>query len=275
MYASTKKPISWGALVLVFIVVLALGIGGYIFYSFWKEDQSTAEIEVPSPPTSPQETTQEIASPPVESSPQSNAGQEELETEDLTLLEELQTLQLTEEQFAQLQMGRGVLDDFAERFFQYESILRKDGFFEFFKTLVFDYIENRAISVKHMKESDPAFGKVHEEFVTWVIEQEDEKLVALAQFVGFYLVEELYQLPLTLLAAGLSAEMADIDFQMPVVVFGRETSPIRDGNGELKMNEQASLDSYTSAQQFLYRRGPEFSAKVLVFLEAYLAYEGY
>lgn len=272
MYASTKKPISWVALVLVFIGVLVLGIGGYIFYSSLKEDPSIAEIEVPPLPDAPQEKTPQ---PVEEPSSQNNARQEELEAENLALLEQIQTLQLTKEQFAQLQVGRGVLDDFAQRFFQYESILNKASFFQFFKMLVFDYIENRAISVKHMKESDPVFGKVHEEFVTWVIGQEDAKLVALAQFVGFYLVEELYQLPLTLLAAGLSAEMEAIDFQMSVIVLDTETPPIRDGNGELKMNEKAGLDSYTSAQQFLYRRGPQFSAKVLVFLQAYLAYEGY
>ena len=272
MYASTKKNVSWGLILLVIVGVVALGAGGSVFYSYWKAQQEPViELELNPPTPRPLEE----ALPPPEPATFPNEQQQVSQDENASLLAQIETLEVSKEQFEQLQLGRAVLDDFAQQFFKYESILNNASFFQFFRGLVFDYIENRAISVKQMKESDPAFGKAHEEFVAWVIAQEDEKLVALAQFVGFYLVEHLYQLPLTLLASGLSAEIQAIDFESPVVVLDQETPPIRDGNGELKMNEKASLDRYTSAQQFLYRRGPQFSAKVLVVLEAYLAYEGY
>lgn len=279
MYASTKKPLSWGTLLLIIVLIIGVIVGGYFLYSYWKAHQD-ASLEIslaptttslaPTPPTLPGDLPR-----PVDQLTAATNIQETLQNENDALLVKIQSLEINDEQLGRLKVGQEVLSDFAHRFFKYETVLNNASFFQFFSSLVLDYIENRAISVKNMKESNPLFRRVHEEFVAWVLAQEDEKLIALAHFVGFYLVEHLYQLPLTLLASGLSSEIEVIDFQVPVIVSDIETSPIRDGNGELKMNQKASLKGYTSAQQFLYRRGPQFSSKVLVFLYAYLAYEGY
>ncbi len=277
MYASTKKQLPVGVIVLIIIFALGILIGSYFLYSSWKAQQesslaisleTTPEANAPSAiHTSPEEIANRLA--------ESLQTQELLQDQNEVLSTSLEKMQVHQDQFDRVKLGREVLRDFTNRFFKYETVLNQSSFFHFFTHLVLDYIENRAISVKGMKISDPLFRKLHSEFVAWVLAQEDKKIQALADFVGFYLIERLYQLPLTLLASGLSTEIEVIDFNMPVFAENAELAPIRNANGELKMNKLVHLDNYTSAQQFFYRRGPKFSTKVMVFLQAYLAFEGY
>ncbi len=277
MYASTRKQTPLGTIVFIGVLVIGLAAGGYFLYSYWKDQQeSSLEISLNTPskmelppvaPVDPSEESDQLA--------EAIKTRATLQKENDTLITMLETLETNQTQAGQLRAGHAVLSDFANRFFKYETVLNNQSFFQFFNRLVLDYIENRTISVREMKTSDPLFKKLHQEFVVWVVAQEDQKLQALAHFAGFYVIEHLYHLPLTLLASGLSSEIEVIDFELPVLVSGAEKRPIRDKNGELKMNKEAHLDGYTSVQQFLYRRGPRFSTKIMVFLQAYLAYEGY
>ena len=277
MYASTKKQTPIGTLVFIGVLIIGLAVGGYFLYAYWKAQQASSleislnpapEPDTPSPaPTEISELTNQLA--------EAKNIQETLQKENEVLLTTIEALEINQAKSEQLKIGREVMSDFAARFFKYETVLNNQSFFQFFNKLVLDYIENRAITVREMKTSDPLFKRIHQEFVAWVIALEEEEIQALAFFVGFDVIEHLYHLPLTLLASGLSSEIEVIDFQLPVLVSGAETPPIRDENGELTMKKRAHLDGYTSAQQFLYRRGPKFTAKVMVFLQAYLAYEGY
>jgi len=275
MYASIRKQTPLGTIVFIGVLVIGLAAGGYFLYSYWKDQQeSSLEINLNTP--------SQVELPPAapvpdvsDQLPEAINTQETLQNENDSLITTIEDLEINQAQSMQLRAGRTVLSDFANRFFKYETVLNNQSFWQFFNKLVLDYIENRAITVREMKTSDPLFRRLHQEFVVWVVAQEDQKLQALAHFVGFYVIEHLYHLPLTLLASGLSSEIEMIDFQLPVLVSGVETPPIRDKNGQLKMKKEAHLEGYTSAQQFLYRRGPRFSTKVMVFLQAYLAYEGY
>ncbi|MBF0279303.1 MAG: hypothetical protein HQM13_16020 [SAR324 cluster bacterium] len=277
MYASTKKQTPLGTFAFIAVLALGLAIGGYFLFSYWQDQQespleislnSPSDIELPAAsPIEEQENTE-----PLEESAKADQA---LQKENDALIESISELESQQAKSEQLKVGRAVLSDFANRLFKYETVLNNKSFFQFFNKLVLDYIENRAISVKEMNISDPLFRKLHQDFVDWVVGQEDQKMQALARFVGFYVIEHLYHLPLTLLASGLSSEIEVIDFNLPVFVLDQETTPRRDQNGELKMEKRAHLEGYTSAQQFMYRRGPLFSAKVMVFLQTYLEYEGY
>ncbi|MBF0286309.1 MAG: hypothetical protein HQM14_00710 [SAR324 cluster bacterium] len=277
MYASTKKQPSTGVIVILITLVIGILIGGYFLYASWKAQQeSSLAISLDTSPEANAPSTAQISSEEVaDRLSEALQAQEILQSQNEVLSTSLEKMQIHQDQFDQVKLGRDVLLDFTNRFFKYEVVLNQSSFFHFFSQLVLDYIENRAISVKGMKVSDPLFRKLHNEFVGWVLAQEDEKIQALADFVGFYLIERLYQMPLTLMASGLSTEIEVIDFDAPVFVENVDIAPIRDERGELKMNKSVHLDNYTSAQQFFYRRGPKFSTKVMFFLQAYLAFEGY
>ena len=272
MQTSTKKRSSWGTIVLIAVLIAGLVIGGYFLYSYWKALQ-TSPLEISLDPSFHSE--KESSSSFFEDIPEVGKTidiQQVLQTENEELIAKLEGMETYQEQFDQLKVGREVMNDFAGRFLKYETLLNSNSFIQFFSELAQNYIENKAIPVKGIKTSHPLSERFHDEFMTWVINQEDEKFIALANFVSFYLVEPLYQLPLRRVASGLSSEIEAIDFQMLLQVANVERPPVRDKNGELKMGKRVYLHDYTSAQQFLYRRGPRFSAKMLVFLKTYLAY---
>ncbi len=310
MYPSTKKQPPFA---IIFIVVLvAFAVGGYLVYDQWQKQQSNSleislnspeipgeEASSPSTSSSASSETSALASavsppdslseppPPIlpenqevlERLTESLALQEQLQLSNQELASALEQSEAIQKRIERLLLGREVLSDFSTRFIKYKDLLGGDSFFRFFQKLVTLYIENRSISVEGINTEDPLFRKLHQDFVVWVISQDNERIQALAEFVGFHLVEYLYQLPLTLLASSLVTEIEVIDFNIPVTIENQGNTsaipPIRDDNGELKMDKSAHLDNYTDAQQFLYRRGPQFSSKVLLFLNTYLAYEGY
>lgn len=276
MRASTKNQTSWGMIVFIFVMIAGLVVGGYYLYSYWKAQQkSPLEISLdPSFDTKDESISSSFSEDLPEESENVNI-QHFLQTENDMLLARIEEMEIDLERLEQFKMGREVLNEFSTRFFKYEPLLNSNSFFQFCVVLAKDYVENKAVSASEINTSHPDFENLRREFINWVITQEDEKYIALANFLGFHLIEPLYQLPLTRVATGLSAEIEAIDFQMLVQDANAERPPVRDSNGELKMGKRVYLHDYTSAQQFLYRRGPLFSAKVLVFLKAYLAYDNH
>ena len=273
MQASIKNQTSWGTIVFIVVLIAGLVVGGYYMYSYWKAGQkSPLEISL-DPSFNSKEDSSSSFLEDVPDVDESIDIQQILQTENDELLAKIEGMEIDQEQLDQLKVGREVLNDFAAQFFKYEPLLNSNSFIQFFSELAQNFVQNKAVSVRGIKTSHPQFENLHREFISWVITQEDEKYIALANFVGFHLMEPLYQLPLTQVASGLSAEIEAIDFQMLVQVANSERPPVRDSNGELKMGKRVYLHDYTSAQQFLYRRGPRFSAKVLVFLKAYLDYD--
>lgn len=275
MYASTEKKIPWK----LFASIMAIGvliIGGLIWY-FYQNTQSSNSLAVSleaEPPAAPPPSSKVLSLEKTDELGNVTAALESLQKEHNELLVSVEDLETFQNRLEVLRLGKEVFNDFTVRFFQYENLLGSKSFYSFFTSLVSDYIANRRISVKPMKTKAPAFKMMHQEFVEWVLSQEDEKLEALATLVGFYVIERLYQLPLSSVASSLSAEISSIDFNKTLFMADVEVPPVRDANGELKMDTTVHLDDYTSAQQFFYRRGPLFSNKVMVFLNAYLAYEG-
>lgn len=173
-----------------------------------------------------------------------------------------------------LQQGREVLNDFASRFFKYEVLLQGKSFYQFIHTQVYNYVENRDISVKDANYKDPLFQSLKREFMQWVLAQKDQKIRAFAAFVGFHFEEAVYQLPLSLMASSIILELEKINFQDSVYVDFELTPPVRDEMGQLNMDKPAHLEKYSPAQQFFYRRGPKFTEQVVKFFEAYMAFEG-
>lgn len=275
MYASTEKKIPWGIISSI-VAIFIIALGGYTWYSY-QQSQSLPSLEI----SLEGETAAVTPAPSPVADPNSPII-EELRAENETLIARLDTLESSQkaleaerQHLESLKIGQAVLQDFTKRFFQYEKLLNAQSFFQFFNYLVTDYIANLRVSVRTMETTDPAFQKVHRELVEWVLAQDDEKLESLAHLVGFHMIERLYRLPLSLMASGLSTEIEAIDYQKPLFMREQETPPVRDANGELRMPAIAHLANYTEAQQFFYRRGPAFSEKVVTFLQAYLAYEGY
>ena len=159
MYASTRKQPPFGTIVFIGILVLGLAIGGYFLYSYWKSKQASSleiSLNTPSEPESlslaPSDSP-DVISPIIET----DEVKETLQKENDALITTIEVLESNQIKSDQLKLGRAVLSDFANRFFKYETVLNNQSFFQFFNTLVLNYIENRAISVKAMKTSDPLF----------------------------------------------------------------------------------------------------------------------
>ena len=272
---SDSTSFRWFSLLLVLLATLAFG--SYWLYSKWKEQQLQAlEVQIskqqpvlnPEPPPS-EPINVEIAR--LQQLLESSAiARQSLEEQNEALLTELDRLTKNIERLQRLKRGRAIVNDFISRFLQYEPVLGGRSFFDFFQTLALKYSETQSIPLKYFKRKEPLFQQFHQEIMTYAVEMNESDIQAVAEFVGFHIVERAFHLPLTLVASRLIIDIEAIDFDTVIFIEGKKVNPQRDTNGELILQKKAEMLEYSQAQQFFFRRGPQFSQTVLTFLKFYL-----
>ena len=115
-------------------------------------------------------------------------------------------------------------------------------------------------------------AQFRKDFTTWLVSRSNEEIEAIARFLSFFFAETLYDIPMTMFASRMTPELEEINFETPVLMQEVLTTPSRDSNGEMNEKKPTTVEKYSMAQQFFFRRGPKISEKAVVFLKAYLSY---
>ena len=110
------------------------------------------------------------------------------------------------------------------------------------------------------------------ELTSWLLLRSNEEIEAVARFLSFFFAETFYDIPMTMLASRMTPELDGINFDTPVLLKKVLTTASRDVNGEMNEKNPTTVEKYSMAQQFFFRRGPKISERVIVFLKAYLSY---
>jgi len=172
----------------------------------------------------------------------------------------------------QLLLGRSILRDFEKRFLNYKLFRKSGGFLSYMRQKTKHYLSDGKLGVnsKGIKKKDMV--SFRKELTSWLLLHSNEEIEAVARFLSFFFAETFYDIPMTMLASRMTPELEEINFGTPVLLKKVLTNASRDVNGEMNEKNPTTVEKYSMAQQFFFRRGPKISAKVIVFLKAYLSY---
>jgi len=172
----------------------------------------------------------------------------------------------------QLLLGRSTLRDFGKRFINFKLFKKSGGFLTYLRKKTKTYLSdgNLGINVSGIKKTE--LTKFRKEITNWLVARSNEEIEAMARFLSFFFAETLYDIPMTMLASRMTPELEEINFGTPVLIQEVLTTPSRDVNGEMNEKKPTTVEKYSMAQQFFFRRGPKISEKTVVFLKAYLSY---
>ena len=172
----------------------------------------------------------------------------------------------------QLLLGRSILRDFEKRFLNYKLFRKSGGFLSYMRQKTKHYLSDGKLGVnsKGIKKKDMVHFR--KELTSWLLLHSNEEIEAVARFLSFFFAETFYDIPMTMLASRMTPELEEINFDTPVLLKKVLTNASRDVNGEMNEKNPSTVEKYSMAQQFFFRRGPKISEKVVVFLKAYLSY---
>jgi hypothetical protein len=173
---------------------------------------------------------------------------------------------------AQLMLGRSTLRDFGKRFLNYKLFRKSGGFFRYMRLKTKAYLSDGQLGVNPSGIKQEDLAKFRKEITSWIILRSNEEIEAMARFLSFFFAETLYDIPMTMLSSRMTPELEEINFGTPVLLEKVLTTPSRDANGEMNEKKPTTVEKYSMAQQFFFRRGPKISEKAVVFLKAYLSY---
>ena len=172
----------------------------------------------------------------------------------------------------QLLLGRSTLRDFGKRFINFRLFKKSGGFLTYFRKKTKTYLSDGKLGIDFSGIKKKDLANFRKEITSWVVSRSNEEIEAMARFLSFFFAETLYDIPLTMLASRMTPELEEINFGTPVLIQEVPTTPSRDSNGEMNEKKPTTVEKYSMAQQFFFRRGPKISEKVVVFLKAYLSY---
>lgn len=172
----------------------------------------------------------------------------------------------------QLLLGRSTLSDFGKRFINFKLFKKSGGFLTFLRKKTKSYLSDGKLRVDISGIKKKELNKFRKEITNWLVSRSKEEIEAMARFLSFFFAETLYDIPMTMLASRMTPELEEINFGTPVLIQEVLTTPSRDANGEMNEKKPTTVEKYSMAQQFFFRRGPKISEKAVVFFKAYLSY---
>ena len=172
----------------------------------------------------------------------------------------------------QLLLGRSILRDFEKRFLNYKLFRKSGGFLSYMRQKTKHYLSDAKLGVNSKGIQKKDMVHFRKELTSWLLLHSNEEIEAVARFLSFFFAETFYDIPMTMLASRMTPELEEINFDTPVLLKKVLTNASRDVNGEMNEKNPTTVEKYSMAQQFFFRRGPKISEKVVVFLKAYLSY---
>ena len=172
----------------------------------------------------------------------------------------------------QLLLGRTVLSDFGKSFLNHKLFRKSGGFLNYMRKKTNTYLSDGKLIINPAGIKKKDVNIFRKEMTSWLLARKDKEIEAVARFLSFFFAETLYDIPMTMLASRMTPELEEIDYSSPVLLKKVLTTASRDPNGEMNEKDLASVEKYTMAQQFFFRRGPKITKKAVVFFKAYLSY---
>ncbi|MBC8258409.1 MAG: hypothetical protein H8E38_05295 [SAR324 cluster bacterium] len=172
----------------------------------------------------------------------------------------------------QLMLGRFILRDFEKRFLNNRIFRKSGGFLNFMRIKTKDYLSEAKLGINSAGIKKKELADFRSEMTIWLLQRSNEEIEAVARFLSFFFAETLYGIPMTMLASRMTLELEEINYATPVLLQKVLTTASRDVNGEMNEKKPTTVDKYSVAQQFFFRRGPKITEKAVVFLKAYLSY---